>query len=324
LRALVLIIALVFGPSAAAASKSVGLLVNGDVLKGPTQDQAEKWLRSHAQKVVTNPLPKEAVKTLLDCFVIDDPKCARGLVDARSTTESLVSIRIDVVSKKDKDIRLTVDWFTKGRNPVSARRTCEDCSESVLRTTVDAMLLDLAKQSPGFMGRLKVVSTPPGITVLLDNETIGVTPVERDIPAGAHKARLVRDGRMGTEKDIKVEAGSLAEVTLEAPPAGGVIVDAPPPPAGKRSRAVPLAMMIMGTLAVGAGATLAFYVHEPPKNADQEYFRDYKLPGYITMGAGGGVALVGLVIFLATRGDSGPSVGTTTTGDATIGWSGRF
>ncbi len=319
MRAWFIILALLVS-GVAHANKSVGLLVTGDVLKGPTQNQAEKWLREHDQKVVTNALPAEAVKTLLDCFVIDDAKCSRGLVDARATTDSLVSIRIDIVSKKDKDVRLTVDWFVKGRSPVSSRRTCEDCTESVLRTTLDAMLLDLAKSNPGFMGRIKVVSDPAGITVLLDNETIGVTPIERDVTAGKHVARLVRDGRMGTEKSVKIEAGALSEIKLDTPPPGGII-DAPPP--GKRSRVLPAVMFFTGIAAIGAGATMAFYLHEDPSVNTFES-RDWKTPGYITGGAGVVVAITGGIWFLATKSSSGPTVGMTTTGDATIGWTGRF
>jgi hypothetical protein len=325
LRALLVILAIVISsPDLAAADKSVGLLVTGDYLKGPTQDQAEKWLRAQNQKVVTTAMPKDAVKTLLDCFVLDDPKCSKGIVDARATTDSFISIRIDIVSKKDRDIRLTMDWFVKGRNPVTGRRTCEECTESVLRTTVDAMLLDLAKSSPGFIGRLKVTSTPAGITVLVDNETIGVTPIERDIKAGVHKVRLVRDGRMGPEKDVKVEAGAFAEITLEPPPEGGIIVDPPPPPPPSRpSRAVPIAMIVVGGVAVAAGAGMYFVVEY--KQADGGFSRyNFKKPGMITAGAGGVVAVTGLVWILATKRSSGPTVGMAAFGDATIGWTGRF
>ncbi|HEY5928491.1 MAG TPA: PEGA domain-containing protein [Kofleriaceae bacterium] len=321
MRALLIIVALL-APRVAVANKSVGILVTGDVLKAPTQTQAEKWLRAHDHKVVTNALPADAVKTLMDCFVIDDPKCSRGLIDARATTESLVSIRIDVVSKKDKDVRLTVDWFFKGRNPVSARRTCEDCTEAVLRTTIDAILLDLAKSSPAFMGRIKVVSDPPGITVLFDNETIGVTPVERDVSVGVHKARLVRDGRMGSEREVKIEAGALSEVKLEAPPVGGIIDEGPEEPREK-SRVVPITLMVLGAAGVAAGATMYFVLHKEPGANDFDY-KDWKTPGLITAGAGVALLGVGAIWFVATKSESGPTVGVTTTGDATIGWTGRF
>jgi hypothetical protein len=308
----------------AEANKSVGLLVTGDVLKAPTQTQAETWLRAHDQKVVTTPLPPDAVKTLLDCFVIDDAKCSRGVVDARASAENVVVIRIDVVSKKERDIRLSIDWFVKGRNPVSARRTCEECTEALLRTTIDSMLLDLAKTSPGFMGRIKVTSDPPGISVLIDNETIGVTPVERDVAAGPHKARLVRDGRLGAEKALAIEAGALSEVKLETPPAGGMVDG--PATGGHRSRWPAYVIGSLGVAAIGTGAYLAFVKHKdlPPGDVDTKNWTDYKTPGYITMGAGGVAVITGVIWFFATGSRSGPTVGVTTTGDATMGWTGRF
>jgi hypothetical protein len=319
LRALIIVLALIL-PSVADAKGTVGVLVTGDVLKGPTQTQAEKWLREHDQTVVTNALPAAAVKTLLDCFVIDDPKCSRGLIDARATTDSFVAIRIDVVSKKDKDIRLTVDWFTKGRNPVSARRTCEDCTESVLRTTVDAILLDLAKSNPGFMGRIKVISDPAGITVLLDNETIGVTPIERDVAAGKHVARLVLDGRMGAEKSVKIEPGAQIEVKLESPPAGGIVEPTPVRPV-HHSRVVPGLMIGVGVAAALAGGAM-IYFGGPTGEMDE--YTDYRTPGYFVAGGGGVLALTGVIIILATPNRDGPTVGAAPGGGATIGWIGRF
>lgn len=316
MRALVLILALLV-PSVVAAEKSVGLIVTGKYLKRATQDQAEKWLRGNDREVVTRPLPSDAVKTLLDCFVIDDPKCASGIVDARAITDTVVTIRIDIASKRDKDIRLTVDWFVKGKSPVSSRRTCTDCTESVLRTTIDAMLLDLARTSPGIMGRIKVTSQPAGIMVLIDNEAIGATPIERDIAAGAHTARLVRDGRMGPEKNVTIEAGAVAEITLDAPPEGGSSLGE------QSSRALPITMVVLGTVAIGAGAGMYFALHEEP-TTDEFETRDWKTPGMITAGAGAVVAVTGVIWMLATGSSSGPTASVTGAGDATIGWSGRF
>jgi hypothetical protein len=321
LRALVLVLALFFPGIARANTQNVGLLVTGDALSTPTQDHAAKWLRAQGRGVVIDPLSAAAIKTLLDCFVLDDPKCARNVIDARATTDSLVSIRIAMVSSKDQEVQLTIDWFVKGTNPVSARRTCAECNEAVLRTTLDAMLLDLARTSPGFLGRIKLSSDPPGLTVLLDNETVGVTPIERDVAAGAHRVRLVRDGRMGAEKTVKVEPGALSEVKLQPPPEGSAMPDEL---TAKKSRALPAGMMLLGIVAAGAGAGMWFGMHKEPAIDDYEY-RDWKTAGQLTMSAGGIVAITGF-IWLLSRGnaESGPVVGATASGDTTIGWSGRF
>ena len=217
MRVLALILALVVvtgAPRLAAAEKKVGVLVTGEYLKNPTQQQVEKWLRDHGHKVVTNPMPSDAVKTLLDCFVIDDPKCMRGIVDARATTPILVSIRVDLASKKAREVRITMDWFAKGHSPISARRNCDGCTEAVLRTTVDSMLEALAKDAPGFTSVIKVTSNPGGLAVLMDNETIGVTPLEKSVPTGSHTFKVARDGRMGPEQTLDVDGAKPIDIVL--------------------------------------------------------------------------------------------------------------
>jgi hypothetical protein len=309
---------------ATAANKSVGVLVSGESMKMPAQSQAEKWLRGHGQKVITNPMPVDAVKILLDClkilldcFVLDDPKCMSSVVDARSTTDSLVSIRVDVASKKQRELRLTIDWFVKGHGPVSVRRTCDDCSDETLRETIDAMLGELVKTVPGFMGRVKVTSTPPGITVLLDNETIGVTPLERDVAVGAHEIRLARDGRTSEPKSITVESGPALEVTLQPPPAGTDVG----PRTEHRSRLLPGLCIGIGVAAIAAGTALYLTDEDPTGKAPT--YRD-TAPLGVGMGAGGAALLLtGVIVIAATSSSSTPTMAVTP-GGATVGWAARF
>lgn len=308
-----------------ADAKSVGVLVTGDYLKGPTLQQAEKWLRNKGMKIVTSPLPSDAVKTLLDCFVLDDPKCMRSIVDARSTTDTLVSIRIDVASKKKREIRLTMDWFAKGHSPISARRNCDACTEDVLRATIDTMLDDLFKTAPGFMGTIKVTSDPPGMSILLDNKTVGVTPVELTIPVGSHTLKLVRDGRTGPEKTIDVGDKPI-EITLEAPTPGGVIggepLPPPPPPPQRRSRLIPGLMIGIGLAGIGAGAAL--YVTSEEPTGDGRTYRDTKNLGIGVAAGGGALLITGVIIILATKSSTGPTVSLTPGGGAAVGWTGSF
>ena len=323
MRALLIALALFVSSSRVASAETTGLLVLGDILVKPTREHADKWLRAHGQSPQANPLPSDSVKLLQDCFVIDDPRCATSIIDSRATTENVIAIRVEIASKKEKDIRLTVDWFTKKRAPITARRTCENCTDNLLRTTLDAMLTDLAKQKPGMVGRIKITSEPSGIPILLDGQTVGVTPLEQDVSTGPHKARLIRDGRMGAEKTIEVKGGNTAELVLEAPPAGGIIDTPPPPPPTRHSRVLPGLMIGTGVAAIGAGAVMAFVLHKEPTPDDFETI-NYKKPGYITAGAGAVVAITGLIIILATPNSDGPTVSPTGDGGATIGWSGRF
>jgi hypothetical protein len=320
-RAVLLTLALLMFLPRVASADTIGLVVLGDILQGPTRDAADKWLRAHNLPPQANALPTDAIKTLQDCFVVDDARCSTSVIDARATTETLITVRVDVVSKKSKDVRLTVDWFVKKHAPITARRTCENCTENLLGSTLEAMLLELAKNKPGMVGRVKFTSDPPGIPVLFDGETLGVTPLEREVATGDHKARLIRDGVMGPEQDVKVKSGNSTNVTLEAPAApstGG----GPPPPV-HHSRVLPITMIGVGTAAVGAGAVMYFVLNKEP-DMNTHFSKDYKLPGMITAGAGAAVALTGVIIILATPNHSGPTVSPTADGGATISWSGRF
>ncbi len=325
LRVLVLLLALLALPLTArdANAKSVGVLVTGEYLKGPTLQEAESWLRSHGQKVVTNALPSDAIKTLLDCFILDDPKCMRSVVDARATTDTLVSIRIDIASKKQREVRVTIDWFAKKHSPVTARRTCEGCSEAVLRSTIDAMLEDLSRTAPGFTGMVKVTSKPDGITVMLDGQTIGVTPIERSVPVGEHTVQLAKDGRTGALKTITVDSDTPVDLTLDAPSGAQPVEDRPAPrSATRRSRLVPGLMIGIGLAGVGAGAALYFTSEAPTGNG--RTYRDTKNLGIGVAAGGGALLLTGVIIILATKSTTGPTVSMTPGGGAAVGWTGSF
>jgi len=326
LRALVLLALLLSLAPRPAAAKTIGVLVTGEYLKTPTQQQAEKWLRDKGHKVVTNPLPTDAIKTLLNCFVLDDPKCMRGIVEARSTTPTLVSIRIDIGSKKTREVRLTIDWFAKGHSPASSRRICDKCTEDVLRSTLDTMLEDLAKTAPGFTGTVKLSSDPPGMTILMDNKTVGVTPLELPVPTGSHTFRLVHDGRPGPEKTVDVGDEAI-DLALEGPAATAAGITGEPREKPqvvvqqRRSRLVPGLMIGIGLAGVGAGAAL-YLTSEEPDGSSRTY-RDTKNLGIGVAAGGAALALTGVIIILATKSTTGPTV-SMTPGGATIGWAGSF
>jgi hypothetical protein len=330
-RVFVCLLALLVLSGTAGARQRVGVVVTGDYLTKPTRQAAERWLRDNGQQVVSNPLPKDAIRILLDCFVLDDARCASSVVDKRSVSDTLVSIRVDLTSRKDRAVRITIDWFVKKRSAVSARRVCEQCTEAALRSLIGAMLGDLAKSSPGIMGRIKVTSDPPGITVLLDNAAIGVTPVERDVSAGTHTIALVRDGRTGDPREVTIEAGKLVELELEPPPPAVLVTpppaaredrDAPPPrKAERRSRVFPAVLLGLGVAAIGGGA--AMYWYGGPTGTDEEYL-DLRTPGYGVAAGGGVLLLTGLVLMLRGGGDDSAPAITALPRGAAIGWAGRF
>ncbi len=87
------------------------------------------------------------------------------------------------------------------------------------------------------------------------------------------------------------------------------------------SKALPITVMAVGGVAL-VGGVVMIATGGPPGPSDQ-FYRDYRTPGYV-VGAAGAVALgVGVYLLLRPTAHSAP-VASITHGSAVIGWSGRF
>ena len=80
-----------------ASSNGVGVAVvsstNGSALQSDVTAHLEDWLRKHDHAVVASPLSRDAINTIANCFLIDDLKCASGVVDARSKADAVVFLQ---------------------------------------------------------------------------------------------------------------------------------------------------------------------------------------------------------------------------------------
>jgi len=84
MRALLALL-LMLSTTAAYAGGDIGVVVTGEATMQPQlAAQLEGWLRQHGHQLIASPLPPEAVNTLIDCFVIEDENCARGVIDKRA------------------------------------------------------------------------------------------------------------------------------------------------------------------------------------------------------------------------------------------------
>lgn len=169
-------------------------------------------------------------------------------------------------------------------------------------------------------GRLKLSSTPEGVIVMLDGEKIGVTPIERELAAGAHNVMLLSGGRLVGERKIEISADAVEEVTIP--------VELPPADVGHRSGPVRLAPVLLwaggGLALVGSG--VAFYLGRQggPEHPEDPYvYRGATTTGFVLAGAG--AASVGIGIWLWVRGsrESAPIVALGPGGGFFV-WDGRF
>ncbi|HUS31339.1 MAG TPA: PEGA domain-containing protein [Kofleriaceae bacterium] len=317
MRALVVALFMLF--AAPARAGTVGIVVTGDQgLQAELSKQLDNWLRGHGHQVA-DALGADGTRSLLNCMEIDDQGCAQGVVAARAKTEAVLYGQA-AKSRTSKATILTIYWLYKDKEPVGMRRACEDCTADVMRGIVDEMLGLVTQVSSEKRGRVALHSKPEGMQVLIDNENIGVTPMERDLAVGTHQIVLMHRGQRVGERSLKVQPDVSAEITI---PVTMPVDDEPEGRRSRPSRVVPALVLGLGVAAIAGGAVL--YVTSEEDTGEKLYYRDTKLAGIGV--AAGGVVVTALGTWLWVRAggpaDSAP-VATLDAHGGTIGWSRAF
>jgi hypothetical protein len=300
-------------------ASAVSVVTTGDAnLQGALTPTLEGWLRGHGH-TLAEPLATDAVSTLLNCMVMDDQGCARGVVEAQAKGDAVLFVQA-MKSRANNATVLIVYWFIKGKEPIGMRRACEECTPDLMSSTLEEILGMVIGASSAQRGRLSVASDPSGLTVLLDNESIGVTPLEREIAAGPHTVVLMHRGQRVGEKTVKIHPDVTAEIKIPV-----VLPQSDVPRSGGRSPLLGGLVMGLGGAALTAGIVL--YVTSEEDTGEKLYYRDTKTLG-IGLAAGGAVvAGVGVWLWLRARGSdetaSAPVVSLTSKGGM-VGWSGAF
>ncbi len=291
-RALVLCVLLA---ARLAHANTVNVVATGDAdLQADLSRTLESWLRGHGHTVGA-PLAPDVVSTLLNCMVMDDQGCARGVVEARATGDAVLFAQA-MKSRTSNATVLIVYWFIKGKEPVGMRRACEECSADLLKSTADEMLGMVLGVTSAARGRLAVSSDPSGLTVLLDNENIGVTPLEREVAAGPHKLVLMHRGQRVGEKQVKITSDVTAEIKIP------VVLPPEPSTTVRQGRSPLLGGLVMGLGGAALAAGIALYVTSEEDTGEKLYYRDTKPLG-IGLAAGGAVvAGLGVWLWLRARG----------------------
>ncbi|MQA28713.1 MAG: PEGA domain-containing protein [Luteitalea sp.] len=106
-----------------------------------------------------------------------------------------------------------------GNGPDKRPLTVVIAADTVASYYVEGVTLDAA--SGGAVGRLEIVSDPPGAQVSVDGVRRGVAPLDlTGIAVGEHRISLSRDGTT-INKTVRVTAGATATVMAATGPAGG-------------------------------------------------------------------------------------------------------
>lgn len=276
---MVLVLMLLATPATAG---TIGIVVAGDQdLQAPLTKHMDAWLRGHGY-TVGDALDGDGIKSLLNCLLIDDQGCAQGVVAARAKTDAVVYGDARK-SRTTKATVITLYWIRKDKEPVGMRRACEECTVDLLRSTVDEVL-GLVTAAGTERGRVAIHSKPEGMTVLLDNANIGVTPIERELAVGHHDVVLMYRGQRVGERSLNVQPELTAEITIP------VTLPVEPEQPETQSRVLPGLALGIGGAAIAAGAIL--YLTSEVDDGSKPRYRDTKPLG-IGVAAGGAV-LVGI------------------------------
>jgi hypothetical protein len=306
MRVVVACLVLVLAHAVARAGDVVGLVVTGgDALQPEVQKHLEHWLKKHDYKVMGDPLSDDAVITIANCLTVGDPKCASAVVDARGKVDSIVFAKIDIAA--DKNVTFTTYWFLKGHEGTGERRVCEKCSGDAWHSIADRMMGAL--RSSVSLGRFELVTKPAGLVALLDNAELGKTPLTRDVLAGDHTLKLVRDGKVVATREVVVKMNDVAHVEVAVDDSGG------------GSHLLP--GLLLGTGIASLTASGVFFLYSAKSGSGEKYlYPDASGWGIATAVVGVGATIGGAVLWhQASR--SHPVAAADADG-AYIGWITRF
>lgn len=126
----------------------VGVFVSGEsTLQPPVLAHAEAWLRGRGHKTAPAALSPESINRLIDCFVTEEARCARTLVESRAKADAVLFVQVSVgtgVTAMDRTVTMTAHWIRRGSDTVSERLFCEKCTGERLRETVERLMGALA------------------------------------------------------------------------------------------------------------------------------------------------------------------------------------
>lgn len=304
---------LALGSGAARADDGVGVIATGESTMQPQLvAQLETWLRAHGHELVSAPLPPDAVTALIDCFVIEDQACARGVVEKRAKPKTIVFAQAAVAtgSSADRTVTLTAYWLAKGKAPLVEHRTCERCTDVTMRRTADELMEALVGE---VVTRVKVISSPPGASVTLGKREIGTTPFRYNFPLGEHRLVFELPDRRREVRVITVLKG------------GPRTVDAlfdPRPPVPSRA---PAYAVLVGAAALGlTGGVLLAIDQDVPADPSVMSYRDTAPAGVALVAAGAAALGVGVYLLVRTPSHRTAPTAALIPGGSVLGWAGSF
>ena len=142
-------------------------------------------------------------------------------LSARAQVQSGVITNADVaarVARGDGDAAIIADIEAA----LAVRFDTSPAGQARLRergVSDDAIIAILARVAAS--GAMTVRTDPPAVTVVVNGQSVGETPLDIHLPAGEHRITLVREGYLDNSRRVTLEAGEehRVDVTLTPSPA---------------------------------------------------------------------------------------------------------
>jgi tetratricopeptide (TPR) repeat protein len=225
---------------------------------------------------------------------------------------SALSFNVARAFEKLEDISGALRWYRD-----FLRRSPQASNAAEVRAKVAELSAALSQRG---VQQVTVLSEPPGATVLVDDQNVGVTPVTRDIAPGQHRLLLRLVGYADKSTELRLEPHAPQDVSLQlepasaAPSANGRVKDAGDRPLvsrGPRFGVVPY--VAMGAGAAGLLGALGFEISRRSADSDAEQapqteFQERydamerrQTAARVLAGVGGALLVTGGVLFLVDR-----------------------
>jgi hypothetical protein len=180
---------------------------------------------------------------------------------------------------------------------------CDLCGSAEAGTLVETQSALLRRALEDIIqgpSRLVVDSQPAGALVLVDNQLIGTTPVDQPVLEGEHVVRVMLDGYVSDEREVKLQRGVRERLDLQLRRS----------PRLARSRSIGWATLFTGipVLAAGVGLLIDRRSREAVRRRRPRRIRrncpyvfNTDLGGAAALAAGAALITIGAMLLLRTR-----------------------
>jgi PEGA domain len=147
---------------------------------------------------------------------IDPVWAACRSLDCAASAVAIAKMPVVLCSRSVDRSALELHWF--GADGVRfALRT--PLAHASMQAAAAALTQALRRRlALGDRAMLEVVSVPPGASVRLDGELVGLTPYQRPCAPGTHMLRVELDGRTADERRIQLSSSELHRETVSLAP----------------------------------------------------------------------------------------------------------